>query len=160
MSTAVRFNSATVSEHIFALLDLVMCTCGHAFNVCDRSEGTVAAPATHDCTHGSIARCRSVNWLLRKYPEARRRNLQMHAPIMVSMWPSARLVQESSSMMTVGEVWEQYWARAGRESDKAIILFKDRVHQLMAANQEAQQPSAPSLMSSAMASARIAVDSC
>ena len=63
-------------------------------------------------------------------------------------------------MMTVGEVWEQYWARAGRESDKAIILFKDRVHQLMAANQEAQQPSAPSLMSSAMASARIAVDSC
>lgn len=80
-----------------------------------------------------------MNWLLRKYPEARRRNLQLHTPIMVSMWPSSRLIEESPSIMTYGETWEHYWARAGRESDKTIVLFKDRVHQLM--SQDAQQQS-------------------
>ena len=84
-----------------------------------------------------------MNWLLRKYPEARRRNLQMHAPIMVSMWPSARLVQESPSMMTYAEAWEHYWARAGRESDKTIILFKDRVHQLMLSLIHISEPTRP-----------------
>jgi phosphatidylinositol kinase/protein kinase (PI-3 family) len=92
---------------------------------------TPAACAPPACMALMRVRCRSVNWLLRKYPEARRRNLQMHTPIMVALWPAARLIQESPSMMTYGETWEHFWARHGRESDKAILHFKDRVHQLM-----------------------------
>ena len=73
-------------------------------------------------------RCRSVNNALARYPEARRRNLQLHTPIILAVWPQARLVQEEASTLTYGEVYEANCSRYHREADKPILFFKERVH--------------------------------
>jgi hypothetical protein len=78
----------------------------------------------------SRTRCRSVNWLFRKFPEARCRNLQLHTPIIVSFWPQARLIQEEVSNMTYGETYELTCARAGKDPDRPILHFKEKIHHL------------------------------
>lgn len=72
--------------------------------------------------------CRSANWLLRKHPEARRRNLQLYAPIIVSLWPQARMVQEEPSCMTLADVYDLHCESAGREPERIITFFKEGVH--------------------------------
>lgn len=75
--------------------------------------------------------CRTANWLLRKHPEARRRNLQLYAPIIVSLWPQARMVQEEPSCMTLADVYDLHCESAGREPERIITYFKENVHKYM-----------------------------
>ena len=72
--------------------------------------------------------CRAVNGALARYPEARRRCLQLHTPIILAVWPQARLVQEEASAATYGEVYEAYCARYSRDTDRPILMYKEHVH--------------------------------
>lgn len=74
-----------------------------------------------------------------RFPEARRRHLQLHAPIILAVWPQARLVQEERSFATYGEVYENNCARYGRDIDRPILYFKEQIH----ANVPPEQPRAP-----------------
>ena len=77
-------------------------------------------------THGAL--CSSVNNALTAFPAARKRQLLLHTPIIMAVWPQARLVQEEASLMTYGEVYEHNCARCHRDVDKPILFFKERVH--------------------------------
>jgi hypothetical protein len=72
--------------------------------------------------------CRSVNAALARYPEARRRLLQLHAPIILAVWPQARLVQEEASAAAYGEVYEAHCARYHRDADRPILHYKEHVY--------------------------------
>lgn len=56
------------------------------------------------CPYSEASVCRAVNQALLRHPQARQRTLQLHAPIILAVWPQARLVQEEASMCTLGEV--------------------------------------------------------
>ncbi|KAK9813189.1 hypothetical protein WJX72_010368 [[Myrmecia] bisecta] len=67
---------------------------------------------------------RSLNRLLDKHPESRRRHLAWHTPVVVPIWPQVRLVEEAASYCSYGEAYEINCDRYGREPDLAIVHFK------------------------------------
>ncbi|KAK9855808.1 hypothetical protein WJX84_006870 [Apatococcus fuscideae] len=51
---------------------------------------------------------RQMNRLLDRFPEARRRCLAFHTPIIVPVWPQVRLLEEDASYCSYGEAYEAY----------------------------------------------------
>jgi hypothetical protein len=80
------------------------------------------------CLVTSSLCCRAVNQAMARFPEARRRLLQLHTPIILAVWPQARLVQEERSFTTYSEVYEGNCERFNRDVDAPILHFKDHVH--------------------------------
>lgn len=72
---------------------------------------------------------RSVNKLLDKHKESRRRNLAFHTPILIPVWPQVRLVEDEVTYSTFAEVYEVNCARFGREPDQPIQFFKQRLNE-------------------------------
>lgn len=70
---------------------------------------------------------RSMNRLLDAHPQSRSRNLSWHTPLMVQVYPQARLLEEPPSMCSFGEAYEINCARYGREADMPIVHFKRRI---------------------------------
>jgi hypothetical protein len=93
-----------------------------------------------------VSSCRAVNTALARYPEARRRHLQLHTPIILAVWPQARLVQEEESNMTYGEVYEANCLRCNRAVDKPVLFFKEHVHGNLPLDRKRTQPPSPACL--------------
>lgn len=70
---------------------------------------------------------RQLNLLLDKQPQTRRRLLSWHTPVIIPIWPQARMMEEDPSFCTYGDAYEINCAKHGKELDAPIVTFKKRV---------------------------------
>lgn len=114
---------------------LIVCPRPHCIGIQQSALQCIVIHAQASSNHTSRSRphnarrsvCRSVNNALTHYPAARRRNLLLHTPIIMAVWPQARIVQEEASLLTYGEVYDHNCARCNRDVDKPIFYYKERV---------------------------------
>ncbi|KAL4854024.1 Transcription-associated protein 1 [Chlorella vulgaris] len=69
---------------------------------------------------------RNANARLLAHAEARRRLLQLKAPIVLVPYQGVRMVEDDTSIVPFGEAYETHCARYGREADAPILAFKSR----------------------------------
>merc|ERR1712216_300327 len=66
----------------------------------------------------------TLNGVLAKHTETRRRNMCYYTPAIVPVWPQVRLLEDDDANGTYAEVYDANCARYGREADLPITLFK------------------------------------
>ena len=59
--------------------------------------------------------------------ETRKRNLQFHLPATVSFHPNVRLLQNDSSYITLGEIYNQYCDEINISREDAIFVIGEKV---------------------------------
>ncbi|TFY70158.1 hypothetical protein EVG20_g2846 [Dentipellis fragilis] len=74
---------------------------------------------------------RTFNGVLRRKKESRKRNLTFHIPAAISCSPSLRLLQNDSSYVTFGEIYEQFCERVGIGRDDPMLIPGEKVRTVL-----------------------------
>ena len=81
---------------------------------------------------------RFFNSVLAKRKESRRRNLYFHLPLLVSLAPHIRLVQDDSSNITLQGIFEDHCRKTGMSKDDPILFTIEKLRSI--AEQHRSQP--------------------
>ena len=71
---------------------------------------------------------RAFNQQLLRRKDTRSRDLMYHCPNIIHVHPQVRMIDDDASCITLGEIFEIFCERNGREADAPIITFKDRIY--------------------------------
>ncbi len=72
-----------------------------------------------------------VEQLLGKHVQARRRDLVVHTPSVIPITPRMRLIEDSLSYISLGEVYEMSCRRSRRDPDEPVIQCQQAVNQAL-----------------------------
>ncbi len=75
---------------------------------------------------------RMCNRLLDRHPGTRKRALRYHTPLVVPVWQSIRLVEDDPANVTYGEAYELNCARYGRDPERPITAFREKLPEFAA----------------------------
>ena len=73
---------------------------------------------------------RFFNCVLAKRKESRRRNLYFHLPLLVSLAPHIRLVQDDSSHITLQGIFEDHCRQTGMNKDEPILFTIEKLRSI------------------------------
>lgn len=90
------------------------------------------APSSHP-EERVLQLLRMVNRLLERHPQSRRRALRYHTPQIIPVWQSIRLVEDDPATITYGEAYELNCARYGRDPERPITAFREKLAEVAAA---------------------------
>ena len=71
--------------------------------------------------------------ILSRKKESHKRNLHFHVPVAVPCHPSMRLLQNDSSYITFGDVYEQFCLESGLVREDPFYMIADKVKSTLAA---------------------------
>ncbi|KAI9063246.1 atypical/PIKK/TRRAP protein kinase [Trametes sanguinea] len=70
---------------------------------------------------------RTFNGTLNRKKESRKRNLHFHLPAAVSCAPSLRLLQNDSSYINLGDIYDQYCESSGMTREEPVLMMGEKV---------------------------------
>lgn len=73
---------------------------------------------------------RILNSVLKRRKEARKRNIQFHAPSAVALAPQLRLVENDSSYVSLQDIYDDYCKSRGRTREESIMSYYDKIKEM------------------------------